>query len=294
MEQDLFRKEFLEARARADFGEVALPPQRAVRIAAVVSMVTVALLLAVLATLPYTRMETNMGFVISDADAFAVTSAFKGPVRVENILVGSGDLIMPGKPMLVVSMETGEEGLENESRSNSLAVMTNSRRTDGVEGGRKLATLLSTQRGYFDKLLVLPGEDVVQGQPILLLRRERGHIAFRVLADSRSIGFLEEGQTVFIRVEAFPFQRFGTVRGHIAAISESSLSPYQAATMFGMQPPGQNRFLVDVAIDDPRSINGSHTLKPGMSVRIDFPVERTSVLGWIFSSLFKLGKRNEL
>lgn len=135
MEQDLFRKEFLEARARADFGEVALPPQRAVRIAAVVSMVTVALLLAVLATLPYTRMETNMGFVISDADAFAVTSAFKGPVRVENILVGSGDLIMPGKPMLVVSMETGEEGLDNESRSNSLAVMTNSRRTDGVEGG---------------------------------------------------------------------------------------------------------------------------------------------------------------
>lgn len=292
MKEGLFRKEFLDAKVRADFGEVFLPPQRAVRIAATSSLVVIALLVGMLAWLPYTRIETGVGFVVSDADAFAVTSAFKQRIRIDSVLVRSGEAVVPGKPMLVVGVEAEKADLNNESLSNSLALVTDMAAITGDASKRPIATLVSTQRGYVDKFLVLPGDYVAPGQPILVLRRDKGRIVFRVLADSRSIGFLREGRKVFIRVEAYPFQRFGTVRGHIIGISESSLSPYQAATMFGIQPPSQSRFLVDVAVDDPGAIGGTQALKPGMSAFIDFPLEEMSVLRWIFASLLRTGDRD--
>lgn len=292
MNDGLYRQEYLEAKRRSDLGEVSLPPQRAARIAALVSLAIIALLVTALALLPYTRTETGVGFVVSDADAFVVSSAFKQRVRVESVLVRSGDTVVPGKPMLVVEIDGEKASLGDESITNSLALIADMASLTGGRTKHPLATLVSTQRGYIDKFLVLPGEYVAPGQPILLLRREKGQIAFRVLADSRSIGFLQPGREVFIRVEAFPFQRFGTVRGHIIAISDSSLSPYEAATMFGIQPPSQSRFLVDVAVDDPGAIGGTDALKPGMSAFIDFPLEQMSVLKWISSSVIRRRDKN--
>lgn len=290
MTDGLFRKQFLEAKSRADFGEVALPPQRAVRIAALCSLTVIGLLVGVLAWLPYTRMETGLGFVVSDAESIAVTSAFKHPVRVDSILIRSGELARPGTPMLVLGMDAKRAELSDQSVSNSRASISDMAAVTGDASQGPIATLLSTQQGYVDKFLVVPGDQVAPGQPILLLRRNRGQVAFRALADSRAIGFLKPGRTVFIRVEAYPFQRFGSVRGHIVGISDSPVSPSQAAAMFDIPAPSGGRFLVDVAVDDPGAIGGAQALRPGMSAFIDFPMEEMSVLRWVFSSLLRGGR----
>lgn len=300
MTEGLFRKEFLEARARADFGEVTLPPQRAVRIAAVCSLTVIALLLGVLAWLPYTRVETGRGFVVSDAESIAVTSAFKHPVRIDSILAGSGQLATPGTPLLAVSLDGGTAGLGDESSSNSRVSITDMAAVTGDSTRPPIATLMSSRQGYVDKFLVAPGDRVATGQPIVLLRRHRGRIAFRALADARSIGFLKPGREVFIRVEAYPFQRFGSIRGHITGLSDSPVSPSQAAALFGIPASNRGGFLVDVAVDDPGAITGAtggaiggaQALRPGMSAFIDFPMEEMSVLRWVFSSLLRTGGRD--
>ena len=292
MADPLFRSEFLKARARPDFGALTLTPQRAVRITAVCSLSIIVLLVTLLSWLPYTRTETAVGFMIRDADAFAVTSAFQDNVRVDSLLVKGGEVVFPGKPLLVVIPPLTNAEIANEPSSNSLAVLTELPAENGGDRGPSIATLVSTQRGYMDKFLVLPGDYVAPGQPIALLRRQQGRIVFRVLATSRTVAFLREGRQVFIRVEAFPFQRFGSVPGHVVGLSESSLSPHQVASMFGIQPPRQNSFIVDVAVDDPSAIGGSQALKPGMSAFVDFPLEETSVLKWIFSSILRRGNSN--
>lgn len=286
----LFRSKYMESRNRADFGSVVIPPQRAVAVAALASIAAVMLLVAALALLPYTRFTTGMGYVVEDSESFVVSSSNTEQALVESILVRDGDLVVPGRSMFLLRGTKGEFGHGKDLNANSLLTIAQVVDRGGVEDQVALALVVSTQRGYVDKFLVQPGDAVRRGQPLAVMVRNRGRLVFRVLVDSRSVAYLTVGRKVHVRIDAYPFQKFGTVDGHIIAMSSSSLSPLQASNMFGITPPSHSRFVVDVAVDESNFIKGKEKLKPGMDASVDFPIEEMSVLQWILGSLTKYGE----
>ncbi|TIV62133.1 MAG: hypothetical protein E5V80_01830 [Mesorhizobium sp.] len=48
------------------------------------------------------------------------------------------------------------------------------------------------------------------------------------MVPNTDIGFLKLGQSAVIKVDAFPFTRFGTVRGHIARIAAGAIEEQEA------------------------------------------------------------------
>ena len=52
-----------------------------------------------------------------------------------------------------------------------------------------------------------------------------GRIEAELLAPSRAIGFIQTGQAVALSLQAFPYQRFGTVPGKISTVSSTVISP---------------------------------------------------------------------
>jgi len=80
------------------------------------------------------------------------------------------------------------------------------------------------------------------------------------LVPNTDIGFLKLGQAAVIKVDAFPFTRFGTVRGHIVRIAAGAIEEQEA-----------KRQLAD-AVAAANEATASAGVSPGSAPSFVFPI----------------------
>ena len=78
--------------------------------------------------------------------------------------------------------------------------------------------------GVIAAQLVRQGQAVQAGQPLLSLLPGQGTLQAHLLAPSRAVGFIEPGDKVMLRYQAYPYQKFGHHTGRVASISRSALT----------------------------------------------------------------------
>ena len=61
--------------------------------------------------------------------------------------------------------------------------------------------------------------------PLLTLLPENSELKAQLLVPVRSAGFLAEGQSLTLRYEAFPYQKFGMYKATIEKVSNTILLP---------------------------------------------------------------------
>ncbi|MFM7703628.1 MAG: HlyD family secretion protein [Rubrivivax sp.] len=107
-------------------------------------------------------------------------------------------------------------------------------------------------------------------------------------APSRTAGFLRPGQPAWLRVAAFPYQKFGMAPGTVVAVSRTPLDPQDlpagqqqalAAAAQGTEP----LFRIRVALHAQalRTRGAEHALRPGLWLEADIVQERRAVWEWI-------------
>ncbi|RTL39040.1 MAG: hypothetical protein EKK53_18050 [Burkholderiales bacterium] len=110
----------------------------------------------------------------------------------------------------------------------------------------------------------------------------------QLFAPSRTAGFVQPGQEVYLRFQAFPFQKFGMAKGSVVAVSRSPIAPSDL-------PSGQTQAIVTAAqanepmyritVQLPRqTINtyGRETaLAAGMSVDADVRQDNRKIVEWL-------------
>lgn len=104
---------------------------------------------------------------------------------------------------------------------------------------------------------------------------------------SAAIGFIKRGQQVRLAVDAFPYQRFGTVTGKVQTLSTSAINaPAANGTTIAVYP-------VTVAIEQPRisAYGRTEPLVPGMTLSARIVTEQQSLLQWLFEPLFAVRRR---
>ena len=139
--------------------------------------------------------------------------------------------------------------------------------------------------------LVKPGQAVQAGQPMLVLLPDDGKLEAQLLVPSRAIGFIETGDTVLLRYEAYPYQKFGHYVGKVARISRSALTANEQGALTGSTEAGEQRYHVTVALARQTVTTYSHDepLKPGMLLEADILGERRHLIEWVFEPLYSLG-----
>jgi membrane fusion protein len=113
----------------------------------------------------------------------------------------------------------------------------------------------------------------------------------RLLAElhvpSSAVGFLEIGQEVNLDVDAFPYQRFGVVKGRITDIAS-------AALIMNM-PDGKPApiYLVSVSLPQPwvEAFGRRQPLLAGMTVSGRIVTRRQTLVEWLFEPLYSVTKR---
>ena len=104
---------------------------------------------------------------------------------------------------------------------------------------------------------------------------------------SAAIGFVKPGQRVRLSVDAFPYQRFGTVEGKVLTVATSSIG---AAGPNGTTIPV---YPVMVALDRAAvsAFGRDEPLVSGMTLSARIVTEKQSLLEWLFEPLFAVQRR---
>ena len=85
-------------------------------------------------------------------------------------------------------------------------------------------TVVSPVDGYVNELMInTQGSAVSAGEEILTIVPAEGEIKVKAKILNRDIGYIEQGQECEIKVETFPFQKYGTIKCEVESISKDSM-----------------------------------------------------------------------
>jgi hemolysin D len=167
--------------------------------------------------------------------------------------------------------------------------------------------LYSPVDGFVQKLAATTvGQVFTTGQQIMVIAPEKPRLQIEALVPNTDIGFLHIGQSVVVKVDAFPFTRFGTVSGHIVQIAReaveeqdakrqlvSAVSAANEASSGSGAPPGQAPnfvFPITIALDQ-RSIpidGVDIPLSSGMTVVAEIRTGQRRIIDYVLSPLTKI------
>ncbi len=142
-------------------------------------------------------------------------------------------------------------------------------------------TVLAPAAGRIATVLSREGMSVAAGEPVLLLLPEGALLQAELWLPSSASGFVNPGQRVNLRYEAFPYQKFGVQRAHIVEIAESA-----APVRTGTQP--LFRALATLERQDILAFGAPHALRPGMALSADIVVDERSLLEWLLEPLLSV------
>jgi membrane fusion protein len=107
-------------------------------------------------------------------------------------------------------------------------------------------------------------------------------------APSRTAGFVRPGQPAWLRVAAFPYQKFGMAAGTVAAVSRTPVNPQdlpagqqQALLAAAQSAEPLYRIRVRLHAQELRARDGTHALRPGLALEADIVQDRRAIWEWV-------------
>lgn len=148
--------------------------------------------------------------------------------------------------------------------------------------------------GVVSAQVARPGQSVQAGQPLLTLLPGDGTLEAELLVPSRAIGFIEPGDRVLLRYQAYPYQKFGHHEGAVTRISRSALGAGELGALVGNNSQSAEplyRVTVALAQQAVTAYGNQEPLKPGMLLDADVLGERRRLVEWIFEPLYSIKGR---
>ncbi|GJD92614.1 Hemolysin secretion protein D, chromosomal [Methylobacterium hispanicum] len=146
------------------------------------------------------------------------------------------------------------------------------------------------------------GQVVTPGQPLLVVVPSDGPIEIEALVLNKDIGFVVPGQDVIVKIDSFPFTRYGTVEGRVVRVSRDAIDDRDASgstdalalarsqninTVTGT--PRTQNLVFPVTIEVMKNnivANGkSVALSPGMTAQVEIHTGNRRVIDYVLSPI---------
>jgi len=144
--------------------------------------------------------------------------------------------------------------------------------------------------GIISSILLQEGQVANTQSPLLSILPQDSELQVNLLVPSRAIGFIEQGQAVALRYQAFPFQRFGLQAGIVSEISRTLIKPGEADFPIKLSEPTY-RVIVKPSQQSFHAYSRDIPLQAGMLLDADIELDRYSLFEWIFDPLYSLSGR---
>lgn len=135
------------------------------------------------------------------------------------------------------------------------------------------------------------GSFVVRGDRLMAVVPAGGGLEIRAYLRNRDVGFVEPGQEAIVKVDAFPFTRYGTTEGVVEGVSLDAIGVGGLASPGGEPGEFTTGYRVRIALTRPSlEIDGAVVpLRPGMHAAVDIRTGRRRLLEYVISPLVAYG-----
>jgi len=123
------------------------------------------------------------------------------------------------------------------------------------------------------------GGIVTPAQEIMIIVPETAQLEIEAYVENKDIGFVREGQTAAIKIDAFPFTKYGTLVGEIIDLSDDAITDKEKGLIYKAR----------VSLQQPRIQVGGKLVKlgPGMSVSVEIKTGQRRVIEFFLAPLLK-------
>lgn len=151
-----------------------------------------------------------------------------------------------------------------------------------IDLNRRTQTVITSPvKGQITQMRFEVGQSVRPSDHLSDIMKEGDYYWARLLVPSQSIGFIKVGQKVSLRLEPYPHQHYGNLKGRIARITQSI---YQGP----VPNNGQVYYIVYVEIpQEGLKSDGSLPLKLGMGLQADIKTQEMTFFQKIFEPLYR-------
>jgi len=165
---------------------------------------------------------------------------------------------------------------------------------------RQHVVVRAPQDGVVTALLAEPGQWVTPSVTLASLVPQGAQLQAHLFAPSSAAGFLRPNQTVLLRYQAFPYQKFGHQEGQVLQVSRTPLQSAELATLplAGVVTntatvAGEPMYRITVSLREQavRAYGQAQPLAPGMQIEADVLLERRRLIEWIFEPVLSLAAR---
>ena len=158
-------------------------------------------------------------------------------------------------------------------------------------------TIKSPTAGRLTALSVHENQIVNNAQLLLNIIPLDNQLKVNLLIPPRDIGFIEIGNVVSIRYDAFPYEKYGQAVGTIVSISKTTLKSADVTEVGGFTPPNLDNasfYIVDVSLDKQSLLTDGieQDLTTGMTLSADIKLESRKLYQWVLAPLISLRERN--
>jgi hemolysin D len=131
------------------------------------------------------------------------------------------------------------------------------------------------------------GSVVREAEPLFVLVPRDVPLQAEVNVEGRDIGQITVGQPVRIKLEAFPFQRYGTASGVVRVVSQDTFAPATKDEDDHRMPAPYYRVLVEVTDTKLRLQDEPIRMIPGMAVTAELKVGSRTVISYFLHPLVR-------
>lgn len=177
-----------------------------------------------------------------------------------------------------------------QERGQLLDLLARARRERADVTGQRGFAVVAPSSGVVSAVQVAAGQPIDPQRTPMTIATAGSAVTAEVFVPSRAIGFIETGQRVRVRYDAFPFQRFGAGTGTVRAISATVLRPQEVEAAIQVQEPVY-RVVIALESDTIGAYGQRHRVRPGFAVTADIVLDERSFGEWLLDPILALRGR---
>jgi hemolysin D len=149
----------------------------------------------------------------------------------------------------------------------------------------RLMRLTAPVAGSVQQLAVSTvGGVVTPAQPLMVIVPKENVLEVEAMLPNKDVGFVNPGQDAEVKVETFPFTKYGTLRGEVTQVSSDAIQDEKLGLIYSTR--------VRLVRDTLRVENKTVRLTPGMAVTVEVKTGTRRVIEYFLSPLMQYGNES--
>lgn len=149
-----------------------------------------------------------------------------------------------------------------------------------AESRGKLMTLTAPVDGTVQQLAVhTVGGVVTEAQPLMMIVPKDNPIEVEAFVENKDIGFVNPGQEAVVKIETFPFTKYGTIDAKVSGVSGDAVNDEKRGLIF---PARVHLERATIQVEN-KTVN----LSPGMAVTVEVKTGKRRVIEYFLAPLLQ-------